>query len=161
MPSLEMPMPIERILVPVDFSDCSMDAVEIAEILARQNKAEVLLLHVEEAIIPYDELEGKLLEPLSLKEHGRLANIRSRREGFDFQRFVEFGHPIETILEFTKARAIDLIVMGTHGRAGLKRILPGSVATAVMQAAPCPVLAIRSRRSGDLAPAGDKHPHAE
>ena len=139
-------MPIHRILVPIDLSDCSMDALEIAETLARQNKAEVLLLYVEEAIIPYDEKEDTLLDPLSLTDRGRLAHIRSRDGDVEFQRFVEFGHPGETILKFANEHEIDLIVMGTHGRTGIKRILPGSVFSAVMRTAPCPVLAIRSGR---------------
>ena len=71
-------MRIHRILVPIDLSDCSLDALEIAETLARQNQAEVLLLCVEEAIIPYDEKEETLLDPLSLEDHGRLAHIRAR-----------------------------------------------------------------------------------
>ena len=142
-------MAIDRILVPIDFSDCSLDAVAIAEVFARQNNAEVLLLFVEEAIIPYDEREDTLLDPLSLEDRSRLAHIRPRDGSISFQRFVEFGHPSETIVKFAKEHEIDLIVMGTHGRTGIKRVLPGSVANAVMQATPCPVLAIRSGRGGE------------
>jgi nucleotide-binding universal stress UspA family protein len=141
-------MRIHSILVPIDLSDCSLDALEIAETLARQNQAEVLLLCVEEAIIPYDEKEETLLDPLSLEDHGRLAHIRPRDRHIEFQRFVKFGHPSEAILEFAKEHEIDLIVMGTHGRTGINRVLPGSVASAIMQAAPCPVLAMRSGCGG-------------
>jgi nucleotide-binding universal stress UspA family protein len=60
---------------------------------------------------------------------------------------IESGNPFEKILDVAEARKIDLIVLATHGRTGVKRLLIGNVAEKVVRHAPCPVLTVRSRRS--------------
>lgn len=145
---------IERILVPVDFSECSRAAVRAAVGLAARYGAEVELLHVHDA--PWtpeavtvrtedgrevaaeqyleEESQRQLTElAASVPELARIAHRKSIRTGM--------SHDI--ILNRARAAGADLIVMGTHGRTGLSHLLMGSVAEKVLRGAPCPVLVVR------------------
>lgn len=64
-------------------------------------------------------------------------------EGLNVLRSVRFGHPVEAICQYASKNLTDLIVMGTHGRSGLARILLGSVAERVLRTSPCPVVVVR------------------
>ncbi len=64
-------------------------------------------------------------------------------EGLDVRRVVRFGHPVEEICHYANKNVADLIVMGSHGRSGLSRILLGSVAERVVRISPCPVVVVR------------------
>lgn len=64
-------------------------------------------------------------------------------EGLNVRRVVRFGHPVEEICRYANQNAVDLIVMGTHGRSRLERILLGSVVERVLRISPCPVLVVR------------------
>lgn len=135
---------IQTILHPTDYSERSDIAFRIACSLARDYQAKLVLLHValrsvtiegEAAIAPrseeYFQAERKKLEGMSVP-----AEIRVGRQ-------VAEGAPAEEILRTAQAVKADLIVMGTHGRTGLARMLAGSVAEQVMRRAPCPVLTVR------------------
>lgn len=140
---------IGRILVPVDFSDCSLDAVEYAAIWAQQLKGELTLLHVLEPVsYGLDFTLGQSAERQRTKEliHGRLEQISSalRRAGVTVDHRLLGGYPADSVLEHARATRADLIAMGTHGRRGLSHVLMGSVAEAVLRQAPCPVLTVRS-----------------
>lgn len=63
---------------------------------------------------------------------------------------VRYGNPVEEIIRYAERHEIDLLVLGTHGRSGLKRMLMGSVAERVVRGAPCPVLTVRDREPRDL-----------
>jgi nucleotide-binding universal stress UspA family protein len=148
-----MPVTLERILVPVDFSDCSLDALEYAVVVAQQAKASLMLLHV--------------LEPVSYGLDFTLSHIRTReqvRESWT-KRLEELasshqhshvpvesqlrgGLPADSILDSAQTLPCDLIVMGTHGRRGISHALSGSVAEAVLRKARCPVLTVCSPKSG-------------
>lgn len=143
---VETLMDTYHILVPVDFSDCSNAAQRCAFTLARaQASVMVTLLHVNPGIVPiYDEQLG-ILEP------NRLATIMKLRAAehvtehpeVPIEAHVVYGEPSRKITEFAVERAVDLIVMGTHGRTGLHRLLMGSVAEATLRTAPCPVLFVK------------------
>ena len=143
-----------RILHPSDFTSFSRAALRKAIEMAKSNRAELLLVHVVSPIVPipgdayisprmYDELAGsaraaaqKQLDKLAAQV--KKARVKSRS-------FVLEGAPAEEIVRFVKGRRVDLIVMGTHGRAGLAKLFVGSVADRVVAAASCPVLTVRGK----------------
>jgi universal stress protein A len=136
-------MAIKRILVPVDFSQDSLNALNSARGLARQFDAELLLLHV---IAPIDLITVSDV----FEEQRRAGDAAFTRIGADLraagQRFrvmVKAGVPSRVIVDTAKRTGADLIVMGTHGRTGLAHMLIGSVAEKVVRTATCPVLAVR------------------
>ena len=141
---------LKKILVPIDFSDCSKKALQYAIPLARQHEAALTLLYVapppnfvggEYTGIEYARLEddqaasgGKQLDALVANEvHGEVPA----------ETLVRPGMPVVEILEAARALPADLIVISTHGRTGLKHVLLGSVAEDVVRRAPCPVLVVR------------------
>ena len=140
---------IRRLLVPVDFSDCSLEAVEYAAGLARQFSATVTLLHVLEPVT-YG-LDFTLLPIGGQEQHRRQAEARVAELAAALQQKrvtatsqVLGGLPIDGVLRTAEALQSDIIVMGTHGRRGVSHLLLGSVVEGVMRRAPCPVLAVKS-----------------
>jgi nucleotide-binding universal stress UspA family protein len=147
-----MPVTLERILVPVDFSDCSLDALEYAAGMAQQAKASVMLLHVLEPVsygLDFDlghirsredvrESWTKRLEELAATHQHPNMRIEYRLRG---------GFPADSILDAARTLPCDLIVMGTHGRRGISHTISGSVVEAVLRKAHCPVIAVRSPKA--------------
>lgn len=140
---------VRRILVPVDFSDCSRDALEYAAMMAKQFKAEVVLLHVIES----QGLTGGFSLSVEERDHaleavgGKLladAAATLEGDGIEVAREVRKGVPYQEILKGAADHRADLIVMGTNGRAGLERLVLGSVAERIVQMGKCPVLTIRA-----------------
>jgi universal stress protein A len=135
-------MKMNLILCPVDFSNCSQLAVELAGKLCRSvdtpKPAKVVLLHITEP--------GK--EAPSMIEYVTdAAQQRLRDDGhFDSKTKIEYltlkGKPSSVIVDYAKKKKVDLIVMGTRGQSAFKKLMVGSVAESVMQDAPCPVIAI-------------------
>jgi nucleotide-binding universal stress UspA family protein len=143
------PGAIGNVLIPVDFSDCSLDALEYGVVVARQAKASVTLLHVLEPV-SYG-LDFTLTLPSS-RQHQREA-VEERLAGVvgaldalhvKCEYVVRGGLPNDSILEVARTRQADMIVMGTHGRRGLSHVLYGSVAESVLRKSRCPVLMVRS-----------------
>jgi nucleotide-binding universal stress UspA family protein len=140
---------LERILVPIDFSDCSVDALEYAVQVARRSGASIRLLHVLEPV-SYG-LDFTLLH-VSKRDHmremmgQRLSDLAKALSAAQVPTDVELrgGLPSDSILDGAKMMPADLIVMGTHGRRGLSHTLSGSVAEAVLRKSSCPVLTVRS-----------------
>lgn len=141
---------IRRILVPIDFSDCSRAALAHAELLARTFGATMEIAHILEPIPA--RLSGTLAErdpPETLGDHAwRIAREETQRiadslagRGISVAWHVEMGIPWERILAL--APSADLVVMGTHGRTGLQRLLLGSVTDKVVQRSTTPVLTVR------------------
>ncbi len=126
-----------------------MEALELARQLAKQNSATVYLLAVIGAPTAATELPPVPLGPNPQLEavcRHRLETIaRENLAGVSHEIFVASGNAAPQILSFTAERAIDLIVMGTHGRTGVKHFLLGSVAERVVRESPVPVLTIRPR----------------
>src|SRR5262245_56730486 len=134
------------ILVPTDFSAHAEQALEYAVALAAKLGATVHLVHA--LASPPSALQVALtediLENLVSENRDALEKLAaSRRVLATFgEPTVEVGDPRDAILDTARALGVDLIVMGTHGRRGLSRVVMGSVAEDVIRRAPCPVLAV-------------------
>jgi nucleotide-binding universal stress UspA family protein len=137
---------LRRILVPTDFSETSAAALRYAIELARRFAARVYLLNVAD----YPGLAGEADYPIGIVEtmrnaaHDRLRRLLAEQAIDDLQPdcATRIGLPAEEIVQFAHEHAIDLIVMGTHGREGVMRVVLGSVAETVVRRAPCPVLTV-------------------
>jgi nucleotide-binding universal stress UspA family protein len=135
---------LARILVPTDFSAPSEAALAYGRTLANQFDAALHLLHIAEN--PF--LRATVADRRSIENApGRWLEERltddDRRRGA--VTVVENSdEPAKEILQYAQSANIDLIVIGTHGRTGLARLVLGSVAEAVVRAAPCPVLTVHS-----------------
>jgi nucleotide-binding universal stress UspA family protein len=148
-----MPVTLERILVPIDFSDCSIDALEYAVVVAQQAKASVMLLHVLEPVsygLDFDLGHIRSREDVRESWMKRLEELASSRQHPEVAVDVRLrgGLPADSILDAAQTLPCDLIVMGTHGRRGIAHALSGSVAEAVLRKARCPVVAVRSQKFG-------------
>jgi universal stress protein A len=137
-------MNIKKILCPIDFSDFNKSANAYASMLAKSTGAEIVYLHVFLPDVPfgsYAYVDPEQDEKLDLKQ---LKTIQPTVPGVKVSYVVECGPAKDRIVEYANENDIDLIVMGTHGRTGLGRLLMGSVAEAVVRKAECPVLALKS-----------------
>ena len=137
-----------KILVPTDLSRQSTVALEMAASLARARDAELIILHVEEPPLAYGGGEAfvGLTEPTSEQLLQRLEQIRPPDPEMRHEHRMVSGLPADTIVRMAEDEGVDMIVMSTHGRTGLSRMLMGSVAEAVVRQASCPVLTVKPRR---------------
>jgi nucleotide-binding universal stress UspA family protein len=144
---------VKKILVPLDFSDLSQDALPWAVSLAIEHDAELILLHVVEKY-PIDYLVGEELAKHSiapLKKRARssldrLAEIWGREGTIPVSVAVREGNPYEEICQLAKMVCADLIVQTTHGYTGLSHVWLGSTAERVVRHATCPVLTVRATK---------------
>jgi nucleotide-binding universal stress UspA family protein len=151
----------KTILHPTDFSEPSAFAFKLACALARDHGARLVVLHVLEVPAAVGAAEGPFV-PVPAVDWEALQEKLRRLQPPDpavpvEHRLVE-GYAASRILRLAEEVKADLIVMGTHGRRGLGRLLMGSVAEQVVRKAPCPVVTVKSppRReepSGEGAPA--------
>jgi nucleotide-binding universal stress UspA family protein len=136
---------IQTILHPTDFSDPSRCALQLACSLARDYGARLIALHVAETTsIGY--AEGVLPpdpEELLAAAQGQLDRLEVPHGNVRVERRLEPGDAITEILRVAQEAHADLIVMGTHGRTGLGRLLMGSVAEQIVRQAPCPVVTVK------------------
>lgn len=141
----------KRIVFPTDFSHCSDAALEYATVLARESGGTLLIVHAEESPVAYGggEMYYGILEPTFAELERMLNEIRPTDPEVKYEHRLLRGDggPAHRIVQFAKDEKADLIVMGTHGRTGFKRLLMGSVAEAIVRRAPCPVL-IMKQHSG-------------
>ena len=157
-------LPIKTILHPTDFSEQAGYGFQMACALARDYGARLIVCHVyQPPPVVYGEF-GAAPPPLdetpeSLRE--RLARVRPPEDEVDVQHYLLEGDAAEEIVELARDSLCDLIVMGTHGRTGLGRLLMGSVAERVMRRAPCPVLTIKAPSGAALAGMATAAPGAE
>lgn len=142
-------LPLRNILHPSDFSEHSEHAFQLACTLARDHGAYLTVLHVMEVpLLAYSGVMSGAPPPAPSAEERQAAvqqlhRIRPRDPALRFEHLFEVGDPAMIILQVATERLADLIVMGTHGRTGLDRLLMGSVAEQVVRKAPCPVLTVR------------------
>jgi len=143
---------LKKILVPTDFSPTSEVAINYARALAEAFDATVHVLHVvEDPFVHGWAGEGyipdlpQFREGLARDASEKLGKVMSAvdRERFGVQLVTRFGSPFIEIVRYAKGEAVDLIVLGTHGRGPIAHLLMGSVAEKVVRKAPCPVLAVR------------------
>ena len=134
------------ILVPTDFSTASDAALPHAEALARQKSASLLILHVEEPPLAYGggELYYGLPDPNSERILKMLEDVRPTDQTVAFTHRLTMGDPAGEIVRIAAEEGVEMIVLGTHGRSGMTRMLMGSVAETVVRRATCPVLVYRA-----------------
>ena len=144
-------MTFKRILIAVDESAFAAHAADVGIELAKSLKAETAFIHVvdtsiaraaPDAGIPAD----KLIAMEEQEAKGLLSAFRERAGASPpALEFLEIGKPATKIVEAAKNWPADLIVIGSHGRGGVERLLLGSVAESVVRHASCPVLVVRAR----------------
>jgi nucleotide-binding universal stress UspA family protein len=127
-----LPMKISNLLFATDFSETAAGARALAMALASEKGARLHLVHV----VP------TLMDPGSATSRLQAEALTLGQEGCAVETAVLGGSAAAAIVRYARANAIDLIVIGTHGRTGMSRVLLGSVAEAVLRLAPCPVLAV-------------------
>jgi nucleotide-binding universal stress UspA family protein len=145
-----------KILAATDFSEDSTLALSFAEELARRFTAEIILLHVDQALPPVMVAPdmGPVMDVGALTRIGEEQRMAAQKEldkivhrlrdgGLKARSMLKVGSPFLELIRAAQAEGTDLIVMGTHGRTGIAHVLMGSVAERVVQKAPCPVLTIR------------------
>ena len=162
-----MALDFKRILCPVDLSRLSLDALKLCVKITESSAATLYLLHVIDN--PFDELymtsitqtDPALLEvyrqePLrrakvvsATVQHSQVMLKQFCHEWVERLPKVRYvigtGNPFEKILDAAESHRVDLIVLATHGRTGVKRLLIGNVAEKVVRYAPCPVLTVKPR----------------
>lgn len=139
--------PIRLILVPVDFSAHSQQALEFAIGLARRLNAKLRLFHAWHLPIGVDydlSLPGDLLPAVRNAAATRLEEVvgKATAEGVEATGEIAEGPAARAIADEAKRTGADLIVMGTHGRTGITHALLGSVAERTLRLAPCSVLTV-------------------
>jgi nucleotide-binding universal stress UspA family protein len=147
---------IRKILVPIDFSDYSKNALKYAVEFGMSLKAKLYLVYVIEPIVyPSDFSMGQVSIPSAEtdmtkraeEELGNLARNFSDPE-LPAETIIKTGKPFVEIIETAKENDIDLIIMATHGHTGVEHLLFGSTAEKVVRKAPCPVLTLRDPIKG-------------
>ncbi len=143
--------PVRTILHPTDFSEHSHAAFELACALARDYCARLIVLHV--AVPPMPMVPEAMLEfdmdTFEKNHRAMLEKVRPTEPAvYPEHRLVVAADPVSEILRVATQERCDLIVMGTHGRTGLRHVLMGSVAEHILREASCPVVTIRSHMSG-------------
>ncbi len=162
-----MSLNFKRVLCPVDLSPFSLEALQLAVEVAETSGATLYLLHVIDN--PFDELymssitqadpasiELYKTEPLKRSkiikatvDHGEVILKQFCHEKVEqlpkVRYLVRDGDPFEQIMDATEDHRIDLVVLATHGRTGIRRLIIGNVAEKVVRHAPCPVLTVKPR----------------
>jgi universal stress protein A len=143
---------LRRILVPLDFSEFSYQALSFAMPFAEQFGAELVLIHVFEprgypldsVIVPREMQDANVQMKRQAQQH--LENARQQLlagKNFPSRSMVRSGTPYQEICAAARELESELIIMGTHGHTGLKHLYLGSTAERVVRHAPCPVLVVR------------------
>lgn len=144
-----MAFPFKRILAPVDFDQSSLTALETAAKIAQEHGGTVFVLH----IVPVD---------IDVSGMPQYVDLIKRQENLDREKLTaiakqhlaevkweildEMGEPADVIAQVAAKLSADLIVMVTHGRRGLARLVEGSVAERLLRSSPCPILALRQEQ---------------
>ena len=142
-------MNIQHILIPMDFSADAEQALDSAIELAKQFQARLTLLHVIQLPVATEvDLSGYYADLESgARQELEAYQKRIAATGLTVDIMLDSGAPFRQIVDVAKDRQVDLIVMGTHGRTGMRHLLIGSVAERVVRLAPCPVMVTRQDQS--------------
>ena len=138
-------MTAAKILFPTDFSTMGQTALEMATSLARDRAAKLVIVHVEEPPMAYGggELYYGVQEPDREELHRMLTAVVPTDLAVGYEHRLMVGSPAAAIVQLAEQEQVDIIVMPTHGRTGLGRLLMGSVAEEVVRKAKCPVLTVK------------------
>jgi nucleotide-binding universal stress UspA family protein len=151
-PVSKSPIHLQRILVPIDFSEHSKNALKYAIPFAQQFHASLDLLYVvEPTIYPADFSFGQIgfpnvEEELRVRGNNELEHLITKEilGKVGARKVVRTGKPFYEINEYAREEDMDLIIIATHGHSGMEHILFGSTAEKVVRKAPCPVLIVRT-----------------
>jgi nucleotide-binding universal stress UspA family protein len=135
-----------KILVPTDFSSLGRTALETATALAKERGAKLLIAHVEEPPLAYGggELYYGIEEPDRNELQRMLTEVVPTDPAVGYEHRLMMGSPAGAIVHLAEKEGVDMIVMPTHGRTGVLRLLMGSVAEEVVRKAKCPVLTVKA-----------------
>ena len=135
-----------KILFPTDFSTLGQTALEMATDLAKQRGAKLVIVHVEEPPMAYGggELYYGIEEPDRNELKKMLAAVLPTDPAVGYEHRLMIGNPATAIVHLAEQEHVDMIVLPTHGRTGLFRLLMGSVAEEVVRKAKCPVLTVKA-----------------
>jgi universal stress protein A len=138
-------MRLNKILYPCDFSTAGQAALETAAALARDHGAKLLVLHVQEPSVAFGGGELYVGIPeVDVDELRRmLLDVKPADPRVAVEHRLLVGAPAATIVRTAEEEKVDMIVMSTHGRTGLLRVLMGSVAEEVVRKAKCPVVTVK------------------
>ena len=147
---------IKNILVPIDFSNFSKNALRYAVNFAKIFKSKITLIYVVEPVIyPSDFSMGHVTFPIAdidmnEKAKEELANLAKSEIGseIEVETLIKTGKPFVEINETAHELDVDLIIIATHGHTGMEHLLFGSTAEKVVRKAPCPVLTLREPLKG-------------
>ncbi|MGA1864155.1 MAG: universal stress protein [bacterium] len=148
---------IKKILLPTDGSDYSFEALRYVSSFARQFNITVYIMTVIEIHHSiYDVYADEITLDLQESKIATLVNkrldeteLKAKDLGInEIVKITKFGSPYQEIVNVANEKAVDLIVMGTHGRSGIAHFLIGSVTEKVIRTAPCPVLVVRPNVHG-------------
>jgi nucleotide-binding universal stress UspA family protein len=152
---VEDDIPLNRILVPLDGSDWSFRAAKYAIKIAKMANAEIVCVHAVVSLpsTAYANVHAGVLIPRYIEESKKEAqkwydevNIIAKKSGvvrLSADTILDVSSVADAIISYTERNNVDLIIMGTKGRTGLKKFLLGSVASGVLSHAKCPVLVVR------------------
>uniref|UniRef100_I2Q6C0 Universal stress protein n=1 Tax=Desulfovibrio sp. U5L TaxID=596152 RepID=I2Q6C0_9BACT len=143
---------LKKILCAVDFSEGSPRVAAYAATLATAAKAEIVCVYVAPSLaeyvgfnVPQAALDTFIGDVVASAETTMDEFVAENFKGLPARGVVLAGYPAEEILKAAETEHVDLIVMGTHGRTGIDRIIFGSVAEMVVKTAACPVLTVKPR----------------
>ncbi len=143
-------MKLTSIMFPTDFSESSDSALGYASVLAAETGATLHIVHVADDSPAYFAGYGgfanvpDLPSVIEKEMRAKLEQVKPSQTGVKVQRHYLTGAPDSEIAAFADREKVDLIIMGTHGRTGVSRVLMGSVAEGVLRKAACPVLTVKS-----------------
>ena len=147
------PLQLRTILLPTDFSGCANYALVYAAAIARAVRAKIICIYVLEPMVPAVGYTG-LADPMPIADISEQLEDSAERElpqvvqseelrGLEVEEVITHGDASAEIVRVAAERGVDLIVISSHGRTGLGRIIFGSTAEAVVRHASCPVLVVK------------------
>ena len=145
--------------MPTDFSECANYALSYAASFARQARASIICVHVIEPVVPTVGYTG-MAEPMPIADISDQLEDSAERElpkiaeceecrGLEVEEVIAHGDAASEIVRVARERGVDLIVISSHGRTGLGRLLFGSTTESVVRHAPCPVLVVKPPQERD------------
>ncbi|HXG35978.1 MAG TPA: universal stress protein [Dehalococcoidia bacterium] len=148
------PLPVRRILVPLDGSPLAASVLPFVKGLAKDMGATIVLFHAVPPVGSYagmapDVNLGAVLEDLQKQGQEYLTQIAReiQAEGLETEAYVTLGFAVDDILRVSQEKQVDLIALGTHGRSGIGRWIMGSVTDAVLRRSALPCLVVRPEES--------------
>ena len=133
-----------KILCPIDLSENSKAAIALASSLAKLAAAKLIFVHVGPPPLPREvSFAAGELEALMARHQEQLSEINATESGIDVHHVILQGDAAEEVLKYAEEEMCDLIVLSTHGRSGITRLLMGSVAESIVRHSKIPVLSVR------------------